>query len=56
MFLVRPTLCAATVIDLARYAGVRKVARPEYRYGGAIKTRATKRSIVFLRAKARPFD
>ena len=33
MFLVRPAHCAATVIYLARYASVRKVARPEYRYG-----------------------
>ena len=44
----------------ARYASVRKVARPDTGTRSsccrAIKTRATKRSIVFLLAKARPFD
>ena len=49
MFSVRPTHCAATVIYLRRYAGVRKVARPQYRYGighVAARSKRTRRNVA----------
>ncbi len=57
-FSVRPTRCAATVICLDY--GLRMVAASTpVRHKSccrAIKTRATKRSIAFFVAEARPFD
>ena len=61
MFSVRPTHCAATVIYLRSICGRPKgsAAPIPVRHRSccrAIKTHATKRSIVFLCAKARPFE
>jgi hypothetical protein len=61
MFSVRPTHCAETVIDLRSIWGRPKgsAASIPVRHRSccrAIKTHATKRSIAFQSAKARPFD
>ena len=58
---VRPTYCAATVIYLRSICGRPKGSAAPISVWHrsccrAIKTHGTKRSIVFLCAKARPFD